>query len=98
MRSRFALVTALALLVVPMVAIPAFFVGWKLRFGQSDPFGIGVLVGLATPVLASTFVMRWGVPIRWLVAIALGAASGVVAAFVLSVAYLVGCDATSCGS
>jgi hypothetical protein len=97
MRSRFALVTALALLVVPMVAIPAFFVGWKLRFGQSDPFGIGVLV-LATPVLASTFVMRWGVPIRWLVAIALGAASGVVAAFVLSVAYLVGCDATSCGS
>ena len=55
-----------------------------------------LLPALVIPALLSIFITRWGGPTSWLIAAALGIVSGGIAAFVLLVAFLVGCSATDC--
>jgi hypothetical protein len=96
-----ALSATVALIILPLIAIPVFGVVWSLGNAlerPDDPFGLGVLLGLGIPCLASIAVTRWVGGVHWVVAILFGIASGGIAAFVLFVGYLVGCRATDCGS
>ena len=87
-----------ALFILPLLAIPAYRAGLSLSSDPNDKAGLGVMLGLGVPTLLSMVITRRGGGASWVVAILLGLASGVIAAFVLFVGFLVGCAATNCGS
>ena len=95
---KLALSAMVALIILPLLAIPAYLAGWSMGPDPSAKDGVGVLLGLGVPALLSVVITRWGGNASWIVAILLGLASGGIAAFVLFVGYLVGCAATDCGS
>ena len=93
---KLALRLTVALIIVPLLAIPLYLAGRSMDPSNRD--GLGVVLGLGIPALLSIVLMRWGGATNWIVAILLGIASGGIALCVLFVGLLVGCSATDCGS
>jgi hypothetical protein len=90
---------ALALIVVPLISIPAYLVGDNV--GNEIVASQGVreallLPALVAPALLSAIIAHGRGPTTWFMASALGIVSGGIAAFVLLVAFVVGCSATDC--
>jgi hypothetical protein len=92
---------ALTLVVLPLFAVPTYFLGQGIANSFDDDrtngvLALGLMLGVAAPALLSIFLARvWG-ELRWIATIALGVASGLVSLFVLFTAFVAFCTATTC--
>ena len=91
----------LALVVFPFFAVPVYLVGQGIADSLDDDrtngvLALGLMLAVGLPSLASIAVgRRWG-GMRWVVALALGLASGCLSLGVLLVFFLAACTAANC--
>ena len=92
---------ALTLVVLPLFAVPIYFLGQGIADSFDDDstngvLALGLMLGVAAPALLSVFLARvWG-ELRWIATLALGVGSGLVSLVVLFVAFVAFCSATMC--
>jgi hypothetical protein len=92
-----------ALILAPLLAVPAYLVGnliaAALDHNDGDGvFALGQLLGLVLPGILSIVVARWSGSLRWPLVIVFGAASSALGLVVLFLAFVAACSATQCGS
>jgi hypothetical protein len=81
----------LTLVVLPLFAVPSYFLGQVI----ADSFDDDPTNGVAAPALLSIFLARvWG-EFRWIATLALGVGSGLVSLVVLFTAFVAFCTATT---
>ena len=91
----------LTLVVLPLFAVPTYFLGQGIADSfDDDPtngvLALGLMLGVAAPSLFSIFLARvWG-ELPWIALLALGVGSGLASAVVLLAAFGVFCSATNC--
>lgn len=100
-RTRFVAPIAIALLVLPLLAIPLYLLGGRIADGldhddSNGVFALDLVLGVVGPgLLAIVIAIAWrklNVP----VAVVLGVVSSIVSLVVLFVALLIYCDAVNC--
>jgi hypothetical protein len=88
-----------ALLVVPLIALPLYWIGDKVARELVVSLRVRdviLLSALVLPPLLSVFIARWGGPTSWLMAIALGIVSGLIAVVLTTfVPFIVFCSGDS---
>jgi hypothetical protein len=89
----------IALVLVPLTAIPLYLVGQRVANALDDDssngvFALGVVLGVGGPALLATIV-AWR-RARPAIAVALGLASGAIAVAVLLASFVVYCSAVAC--
>lgn len=98
-RTRFVAPIAIALLVLPLLAIPLYLLGGRIADGldhddSNGVFALNLVLGVGGPGLLA-IALAWrklNIP----VAVVLGIASSIVSLVVLFIAFLIYCDAVNC--
>jgi hypothetical protein len=91
----------LTLVVLPLFAVPSYFLGQGIADSFDDDrtngvLALGLMLGVAAPALLSIFLARvWG-ELRWIATLALGVGSGLFSLVVLFTAFVAFCTATTC--
>ena len=91
----------LTLVVLPLFAVPIYFLGQGIADAFDDDrtngvLALGLMLGVAAPALLSIFLARvWG-EFRWIATLVLGVGSGLVSLFVLFTTFVAFCTATTC--
>jgi hypothetical protein len=91
----------LALVVLPLFAVPLYFLGQGMAGSLDDDrtdgvLALGLILGVGLPGIMSTVLARWWGDLHWVAAVVLGVGSGFIAVGVLFATFLAVCTATTC--